>query len=143
MRKWLTILMFLVTIGLAVLVVKVRMDADREGPEITFSKDKEHVYTESEDTYGLLEGVKAKDKVDGDVSDTLTVESIYPKKDGREVVVVYAAKDKSNNVTKAEFAMKVNGVAEDIETDGKVDKKAETESAAGRQTLTPTPTPIV
>lgn len=126
MRKWLTILMFLVTIGLAALVVKFRMDADREGPVIAFSKDKERIYTEGEDAHMLLKGVRAKDKVDGNVSDTLTVESIYPKKDGGEVVIVYAAKDKSNNVTKAEFTMKVKSAGDrDTETDAVADENAD------------------
>lgn len=105
MRKWMVALMAVLCIGLAALVVGIRTTSDHEGPEIIFEKDKDSVYEDGMDNEELLKGVKAKDDKDGDVSDTLTVESVYPKEDGKEVVVIFVAKDSSNNVTKEEFAM--------------------------------------
>lgn len=105
MRKWMVALMAVLTIGLAALVVGLRTTSDHEGPEIIFDKDKDSVYEDSMDNTELLEGVTAKDDKDGDVSDTLTVEAVYPKESGKEVVVIFVAKDSSNNVTKEEFTM--------------------------------------
>lgn len=105
MRKWMVALMAVLCIGLAALVVGLRTTSDHEGPEIIFDKDKESFYQDDMDNEELLEGVTAKDDKDGDVSDTLTVESVYPKENGKEVVVIFVAKDSSNNVTKEEFTM--------------------------------------
>lgn len=53
------------------------------------------------DTSALLNGVTAADDRDGDVTSTVTVESIIPNEDQTGASVVYVAKDSKNNVTKA------------------------------------------
>lgn len=97
----LSIIIFLIaaaTFGVYKNQEKVRID--RRGPEITMDKEKIKVSC-SAGQEELLEGVEAVDDKDGDVSDSLLVESIsnFVKAGRREITI--AAFDSSNNVTKA------------------------------------------
>ncbi len=105
MRKWLVVLMTAAAVGATGLLGWMYISQDRKGPEIIIDESKKDSYTEGMTTEELLEGVKATDDKDGDVSDTLTVENVYPNDQGDEVTVVYVAKDKSNNVTKVTYHM--------------------------------------
>ena len=58
----------------------------------------ELVYQEGSDPVELTVGVKAVDDVDGDVSDTVRVRSIYYPEGSDEATVTYVAKDHSNNL---------------------------------------------
>lgn len=98
MQKRIILFLLAVCIVLAGYVTGTRLKVDSIGPEIIF-EDK-IVYREEMDKNELLEDVKAHDETDGDVSDSLMIESIYPIDDGK-VVVVYVAKDSKNNITKA------------------------------------------
>lgn len=109
MKKFLIVLLVIVCIGLGAGVVYMIGAEDNEGPKITFSEDKDTKYTSDMTKEDLLKGVKAQDNKDGDVTDSLTVETIYPKNDGSQVAVIFVAKDKSNNVTKKEFTMEAEG----------------------------------
>lgn len=74
---------------------------DKTGPEIQFDEELLKVsvkVTEEE----LLEGVKATDSKDGDVKDTVIIESISKLLPGNERIVTYAAFDNDNHVGKAE-----------------------------------------
>lgn len=74
---------------------------DASYPEITFEQDVLEVsvgVAEEE----LLEGVNASDKRDGDVTDTILIESMSNMLDGKQRIVTYAAFDKDNHVGKAE-----------------------------------------
>lgn len=74
---------------------------DKTGPEIQFDEELMKVsvkVTEEE----LLEGVKATDSKDGDVTDTVIIESISKLLPGNERIVTYAAFDNDNHVGKAE-----------------------------------------
>lgn len=73
----------------------------------------------------LLKGVTAKDKKDGDVTDSLTVETVYSNGED-SFVVVFAAKDSSNNITKGKFFML---------SDGKAETEKEIEKETGKETL--------
>lgn len=73
---------------------------DRNAPKITFSKDV-LTYTEGEDTKILLQGVKANDNEDGNVTGTITIESVRVLASGKKASVTYAARDSKNNITKA------------------------------------------
>lgn len=110
MRKWLIVLMAAVAVGATVILGWLYMGEDRKGPEITIADSKKDSYTADMTTAELLEGVKAVDEKDGDVSDSLTVENVYPNEKGDEVTVVYVAKDKSNNVTKVTYHMTSDGI---------------------------------
>lgn len=75
------------------------MSRDTEGPVITMKKDTIEASIEDSDKT-LLKGIKAEDKKDGDVSDSLIIESMQMGEDGA-CTVVCAAFDRSNNVSKA------------------------------------------
>lgn len=100
MKKGLTIFMVILCIALAGVFIWNRVTSDREAPVIKI-QEKDVVYEEGMDKSELLEGVTAEDNIDGDVTNTLVVESIYPSKDGKTVSILYAAKDSNNNVGKA------------------------------------------
>ena len=74
------------------------VNQDRTAPVISFSNE-EIVYTDGMGEEELLSGVSAYDEQDGDVSYSLLVEKVSNAADG-QVIVTYAAKDASNNVTK-------------------------------------------
>lgn len=73
---------------------------DTVAPTILFS-DELVLYREGEDTALLLKGVTAQDDVDGDVTDTVVVDSVLPMKNQTSASVIYYAKDRSNNITQA------------------------------------------
>ena len=68
-------------------------------PVISFG-DENIVYSDRMETSDLLEGVYAYDKQDGDVSSSLLIEKVSKTADG-QVIVTYAARDDSNNVSKS------------------------------------------
>ena len=102
--KKLTIGMAALCIILGAVFVWLRMSEDRKSPEITFP-DIEANYQEGQEA-AILEGVTAFDDKDGDVTDTIFIESIVFNESKTEVTVVYVAKDKSNNI--ARVTRKVN-----------------------------------
>lgn len=74
---------------------------DKTGPEISFEEELLKVsvkVTEEE----LLEGITAIDEKDGDVTDSIMIESISKLLAGNERIVTYAAFDGDNHVGKAE-----------------------------------------
>ena len=80
MRVKLVIFLAIICIALSGLVIWTRVNTDREGPEIIFGES-EIVYSDDMDPEELLTDVTAEDDVDGDVTDSLTVESVYPVSD--------------------------------------------------------------
>jgi len=88
----------LIVIILGVIML-ISSTEDKEGPEILFRYHK-LTFTEGSDTDELLYGVIAIDSKDGDMSDTLLIESILPSFDDTTAKVTYAARDKENNITK-------------------------------------------
>lgn len=105
MRKWLVVIMTVVSIGLIGGMAWLYTSADRKSPEITVDENKSNLYHEDLTEEELLAGVKAVDEVDGDVSETLTVENVFHSEENDKVSVVFVAKDKSNNVTKQVYEM--------------------------------------
>lgn len=100
MKKIVAGLLFVLSIILGFVFFKMHQNTDTVPPVITLPEE-EAVYEEGMDKVELLKGVSATDDVDGDVSDSLMVESIIPMDDGQSATVIYYAKDRSNNVTKA------------------------------------------
>ncbi len=151
MRAKLVIFLAVICIALSGLVIWTRVHADQEGPEITFGEN-EIVYRAGMDFSELLEGVSAEDDVEGDVTDSLAVESVYPV-DEETALAVYVAKDSKNNVTKVkkEIAYEAGQDEEasdqsesEEETDAEADTSAEEsisseETGAEETDLTPTP----
>ena len=98
-QKVLTIgLILLAALLCLILFVKLRM-ADRVAPEITY-ENKTLIYDEKKGKAILLEDVDAWDAKDGDVKASLIIKDLYPVSE-LYGIVVYAAKDSSNNVVTA------------------------------------------
>ena len=97
-KKWIAA-MLVVCVGLGAGVVYMREQFDRKAPEIVCTDEAVKEYKPEMSDAELLKGVKATDDKDGDVSDSLTVESVY-EVDDSNVVVTYVAKDASNNIAK-------------------------------------------
>ena len=93
-KKWVALLL-VVCIGLAGGVGFMRMNADTEGPEIVFTSEAPSVYRSDMSNEELLTGVTATDRKDGDVSSSLTVESVY-EIDDSHVAVTYTAKENAD-----------------------------------------------
>jgi hypothetical protein len=101
MRKALVALMAVACILLGGYYYKLRQQEDNVAPVISFP-NVDAIYVEGTDTSVLLDGVTAVDDVDGDVSDTLVVDSVIPMQNQHQATVLYYAKDKSNNVQKTD-----------------------------------------
>lgn len=111
MAKKLAVLMTVVCIGLAAFVVNYKLAEDGKGPEITFGNPNLEYEGFMSDA-DLLADVAAIDDRDGDVSASLTIEDIYSVSD-EDVVVVYVAKDNSNNISKEKRMLKGSTVEEE------------------------------
>ena len=85
---------------------------DRTAPEITLEGKNTLVYVEGDDEDLLLKDVKAVDDEDGDVSDSLRVSDIYVTSEDR-AMVIYVAKDQSNNIAKLKREVKYQPVTEE------------------------------
>ncbi|MGN0246827.1 MAG: immunoglobulin-like domain-containing protein [Lachnospiraceae bacterium] len=99
-EKTIMILMGILSVGFAGIIGFSIMTSDRTAPEISFP-DNEITYTEGSDTAPLLDGVSAIDDCNGDVSESVCIDSIIPNTEEGKATVVYAAYDFSNNVAKA------------------------------------------
>ena len=110
MAKRISILLTIICILLAGILVQKFLTQDRNGPVITF-EDEEQDYSPSMSEEQLLEGVKAMDAEDGDVSRSLRVESVTDLNNGK-VSVIYVAKDSVNNVTKRQRLIPISGPQE-------------------------------
>lgn len=100
MRKIIVTILAVLSAILACVFFWLKGQGDYTPPVISFPHN-EITFTEGEDKDILLKGVTAIDETDGDVSDTLVVESVIPMRDELRATVIYYAKDKSNNVGKA------------------------------------------
>lgn len=90
---------------------------DRTAPEITLEGKNTLVYVEGDDVDLLLKDVKAMDDEDGDVSDSLRVSDIYVTSEDR-AMVIYVAKDQSNNIAKLKREVKYQSVTEEMAVTG-------------------------
>lgn len=89
---------FILDIVLLGTAIYLEIQQDKTAPVISFPEE-ELIWSEAVSEEKLLEGVTALDNVDGDVTDSLLIEKVFETVDGK-VVVMYAALDHSNNVTK-------------------------------------------
>lgn len=78
-----------------------RINTDTVAPEIMMDADQISVSVKGQEE-GLLAGVTAKDDTDGDVTESLIVESVYGIDDSHCATVAYAAFDSSGNVAKTQ-----------------------------------------
>lgn len=84
----------------SIMVVYIYRSEDRTPPKIQF-QDERITYTQGEEKDNLIYGVTAVDKKDGDVTQSLMVESVYQNDDGETATVIYVARDTKNNIGKA------------------------------------------
>lgn len=116
-----------VCVVLGVAVAYVSSKQDRTDPVITVSEDA-LTYTEGEGTEGLLTGVTATDKEDGDLTKDIFVEKVVPISENK-AIVYYGVLDKSQNVGTATKEVEyfpaggpfdplsyVQGVVDDVDT---------------------------
>lgn len=130
MKKVVLTLLILGCIGAGGLYYWMGTKEDHVPPVISFS-DELVLYREGEDESVLLKGVTAQDDVDGDMSETLVVESVLPMKNQTSATVIYYAKDKSNNIGEAsrriEYRPKDGADWLDYEPESEAETEAETE----------------
>ena len=113
MKKGIVAGLIVLCVALGAGTAAVVVTDDRKGPEIELPADGDVTYAEGSDTASLLEGVTATDEKDGDVTDSLVIENIFPNDDHTSASVVYAAKDSHNNVSKATRRVNYKAAAED------------------------------
>ena len=113
MKKGIVAGLIVLCVALGAGTAAVVVTDDRKGPEIELPADGDVTYEEGSDTASLLEGVTATDEKDGDVTDSLVIENIFPNDDHTSTSVVYAAKDSHNNVSKATRRVNYKAAAED------------------------------
>ena len=119
----LPVILMLSVLGLCTYKITDYLNTDNEAPEILMDEPEIAVSVEDSES-AFLQGVTARDDVDGDVTDSLVIESIYGVSENQEatvspvqdsfttlpidirqdysVTVTYAAFDQAGNVAKAE-----------------------------------------
>lgn len=108
MNKGIVGLMVCACVFLGGTVIFLQMKEDKKPPTIQFQEN--GVTYVAGDAYdSLLAGVTAFDDRDGDVTDTLVVESVYPEENEKKATVIYVARDKSNNIGKAKREIAYQG----------------------------------
>ena len=101
-KNWTLVLLLAILIGtLCVYMMLQYIEADTQAPKISVDENLLTVSVLDGDE-ALLQGIKAVDNADGDVTDLIVVESIYGISDEKCVTVTYAAFDHSGNVSKLE-----------------------------------------
>lgn len=139
MKKGFIALMIVVCLGLTGVMAFLRLTEDRKAPEIHF-QDNEITYVQGEDYEELLLGVTATDNKDGDVTDSLVVESVYPNDDGNTATIVYVARDSSNNIAKANKIVKYQmNSSKETQTDS--DSVSDTGSDSTKEATATNPIP--
>ncbi len=107
---------------------------DNQAPVIRLEGKNQLTYTEGEDQAVLLEGITAKDNKDGDVTESVRVEKILPTDDGN-AIVVYVAKDQSNNVGTLKREVRYQALEEPAEEETpEEDQEEETQQASSTET---------
>ena len=100
-KKALFALVLLCCVAFAVYRCLSSRHIDREPPQITMEQD-ELSLSVGDPKERLLEGVRAQDAQDGDVTDSIVVESVRGLVSDKRFTVTYAAFDAAGNVSKAQ-----------------------------------------
>ena len=127
-RKLLFFALGILCMAFSATAVFLVVDRDKTGPMIAVPEDGSLTYVAGEDKKILLEGVTASDSEDGDVSDTLVIESIRPN--GDRAVVTYTAVDHSHNASKASCVVNYQTETEEEETIAGEKRLADSEDEA-------------
>lgn len=98
-------LIILVIVGLGFYVFNVYSQRFNSPPQITISESN-NVFSVNATKEDLLAGVSATDKEDGDVTESIVIESISPIFSKNTRTITYVAFDSNNNVTKLDRDIK-------------------------------------
>lgn len=96
MKKFI-ILAGIVTAMLFCALIYIVIGEDKTAPVI-MQENKNLVYKDGEDENLLLNGIKAEDDIDGDVTSSIMIGDIVTMPDKEAAKITYLAKDTSNNV---------------------------------------------
>lgn len=144
MRKLAAALAVILCLAVGALTVHKLVKVDKEPPVINFGHNISFSDELSEEE--LLRGVTARDSVDGDVTDSIVLESVSLNDEDATVVVTYAARDNSNNVARASRILEYSnekkesvGFEENTEADSAdgMEEEPETESETESEELPP------
>lgn len=100
-RKIWAAVVVLITLGFVVYCVRESMKKDSSGPVISGGKDCIEVSIHDKEE-ALLRGITARDKKDGDVTDSLMVEKLSAFYDNNTRTVTFAAFDSDNHISKTQ-----------------------------------------
>lgn len=117
------------SVGMLILAGSGIYMKDRTAPVIYQENDDVYTYTEGTSYDELLKGMKAEDEKDGDVTASLRVSDLYVI-DEKNAVVVYVAKDQSNNVGKLKRKIKYQAAETKEGLNGESAKASEKEPNA-------------
>lgn len=130
MKKIRIIIMLLICLLLGGTVFYMRKTEDTTAPVIQLPVYEENkVWKADVSQEELLADVTAFDETDGDVTESLTVNSIYVSDDRNSIVVTYAAKDSSNNVSKKKVELICENGSETTEDHQNSEKKSDAEQS--------------
>ena len=99
-NRWIFILFVIVAVFFAVIYWDEHTEEADESPVISFGEETLTISVEDEESV-LLEDVTAQDAEDGDVTDSVVIESISDFQDDGSRIVTYAAFDAGGAVSKA------------------------------------------
>ena len=99
-NKGLKITLTIVAVILLVAAIATYILRDTKGPHINVEQSN-ITYVEGDEKTILLDGVSAYDDKDGDVTDSVMVKDIVVMNNGEQARVIYAARDKNNNISEA------------------------------------------
>ena len=102
-----TIVASLLIVLAIVIIGGIKLISDNAGPTITVPENKRYYDGMTEEE--ILSGVKAYDKRDGDVTDSLIIEQIIKLNTGDGVQVIYVAQDNKNNITRKKVVLRYAG----------------------------------
>ena len=97
MKRLVVLILAVLSIAAGLAAFGYRLRQDRQGPDITAYPEVR--YYQGIPETELLQGITAYDEVDGDVTDTLVIEKCIENDNG-SCTVIYAARDRSSNVSK-------------------------------------------
>ncbi len=103
MKKFI-ILAGIVTAMLFCALIYIVVGEDKTAPVI-MQDNKNLVYKDGEDDNSLLNGIRAEDDTDGDVTSTIIIGDIVTMPDKEAAKITYLAKDNSNNVGELEVVV--------------------------------------
>ena len=126
-----TIVASLLIVLAIVIIGGIKLISDNAGPTITVPENKRYYDGMTEEE--ILSGVKAYDKRDGDVTDSLIIEQIIKLNTGDGVQVIYVAQDNKNNITRKKVVLRYAGGNNVPEPTTEVSTEDATEGVTGEE----------